>query len=66
MVCAFICHSHDGGAEEMNLSLHWAAMYVSEIWYSMVHCTDCNTERDLAYFRARAAVMYDRVITGRL
>lgn len=44
------------------LERHWAAMYISETWYSILHCKECTSERDIAYFRVKAAILYDRAM----
>lgn len=48
----------------MDITLYFAAMWLSEVAYSKMRERDNSATK--AYFRARGTVMFDRVITGRL
>lgn len=48
----------------MNTALYFAAMWLSEVWYSGIRIE--FTSRNKAYYRARGTVMFDRVMTGRI
>lgn len=41
----------------------FAALYISEVWYSL-YTSKMHSARDKIYGRARAVVMFDRVIAG--
>lgn len=48
----------------MNTALYFAAMWLSEVWYSRILPSYSNKE--IAYCRARGTIMFDRVMTGRI
>lgn len=49
----------------MNLEKFWAAMYVSEIWYSLFK--DVSAHLSLrTYGRCKSLILYDRIMADRI
>ena len=49
----------------MNLELFFAAMWISQIWYSGFDCERPLSKRHAIMCRTMAVVKFDRIITGR-
>ena len=49
-----------------HLELFFAALYLSDGWYSWFAERKDMPQRNRIYGRARAVVLFDRVITGRI
>lgn len=46
-------------------ALHWAAMYISQIWYGGYE-DSYSRPRFRLFCRAKSMVLYDRIVTGRV